>query len=70
MQILFFELIDHRNRTDLQHSGGVPNAAGIHSHLDNLSFDCRCLTGIAIVEQKGTAFAFATLAAAVALFAF
>ena len=62
----FFEFLDHRGGTDVQHAGRVTNPTGIHGHLDSLLFDILGLAGIGIVQQKGATSIWA-LAAAVAL---
>ena len=69
MQVLFFELVDHRGGADLQHPSGVTNAAGLHRPLDDLLFDRWRLTGIARVQQKGASFFLSALSATITWFA-
>jgi hypothetical protein len=33
---------------------GITNATGVHGHINNLLLDRRRLTGVGIVEEKGT----------------
>jgi ABC-type transport system substrate-binding protein len=54
--------------TDVQHACGVANATGIQGHLNDLLFDRRRLSWVAIVQEEGTAGA-GVLAAAVSLLA-
>ena len=37
----FFEFLGHRGGADVQHARGIPNAAGILCHVDNLLLDRR-----------------------------
>ena len=50
----------------MQDTGGVTNATGIHRHLDDLLFDRRRLSWVALVQEEGTTDT-VLLAAAVAL---
>ena len=38
----------------MQHARRIANATGIHGHVDDLLFDLRRLTWVAIVEQECT----------------
>jgi hypothetical protein len=67
--VLISQFFDHRGGADLQHACRVPNAAGIHRHLDDLFLNLRRLPGIAVVQQKGAPASFAALAAAIMGFA-
>ena len=39
----------------MQHPRGITNAAGIHSHINDLALDLRRLTSVGILEEKRTA---------------
>ncbi len=54
----------------MQHACSITNATGIHGHIDDLLFDLRRLTGVAILQQKGTSTPFEARPAPIALLTF
>ena len=51
----------------MEHARRIANAAGVHRHVDDLSFDLGGVTGVAVIHQKSAPFACVFLAA-IALF--
>src|SRR4029450_8792811 len=49
---LFFQLFDDRGGTDMQHARGIPNATGVHRHVDDLLLDGGGVTGVAVIHQE------------------
>jgi hypothetical protein len=51
----------------MEHARRVANAAGVHRHVEDLSFDPGGVTGVRVLQQKSAPFACVFLAA-IALF--
>ena len=47
----------------MQHARGIPNATGVHRHVDDLLFDPGGVTGVRVMQQKSAPFACVFLAA-------
>ena len=47
----------------MQHARGIPNATGVHRHVDDLLLDLGGVTGVAVIQQEGAPFAGVFLAA-------
>jgi hypothetical protein len=47
----------------MQHARGIPNAAGVHRHGDDLLLDLGGVTGVRVIQQEGAPFACVFLAA-------
>ena len=52
MESGFFEFFDDGGGTDMQHARGIPNATGVHRHVDDLVLDLGGVTGIAVIHQE------------------
>ena len=39
------------------HASGIPNATGIHRHVDDLLLDLGGVTGVRVIQQEGAPFA-------------
>jgi hypothetical protein len=35
----FFEFLDDRGGADMQHTRSIPNATGVHGHINNIWWD-------------------------------
>ena len=46
----------------MQHASGIPNATGIHRHVDDLLLDCGGVTGVAVFQQESAPVAYRLLA--------
>ena len=46
----------------MQHARGIPNATGIHRHVDDLLLDLGGVTGIAVLQQESASVAYRLLA--------
>src|SRR5262249_19886570 len=49
---LFFQFFDDSGGTDMEHTRGIPNATGVHRHVDDLLLDCGGVTGVAVIHQE------------------
>ena len=47
----------------MEHASRIANAAGVHCHVDDLSFDSGCVTGVRVLQQKSAPLACVFLAA-------
>ena len=47
----------------MQHARGIPNATGVHRHVDDLLLDLGGVTGVRVIQQEGASFACVFLAA-------
>ena len=47
----------------MQHARGIPNATGVHRHVDDLLLDLGGVTGVRVLQQEGAPFACVFLAA-------
>ena len=54
----------------MQHARGIANATGVHGHINDLLLDLRRLTGVALLQQKGTSTPLEARTAPIALLAF
>src|SRR5262249_36584125 len=48
--------------TDMQHTSGIPNATGVHRHVDDLLLDGGGVTGVAVLQQESASVAYRLLA--------
>ena len=46
----------------MQHARGIPNATGVHRHVDDLLLDRGGVTGVAIIQQERAPVAYRLLA--------
>ena len=46
----------------MQHARGIPNATGVHRHVDDLLLDLSGVTGVAVLQQESTPVAYRLLA--------
>ena len=46
----------------MEHARGIPNATGVHRHVDDLLLDRRRLTGVAVIQQERAPVAYRLLA--------
>ena len=46
----------------MQHARGIPNATGIHRHVDDLLLDLGGMTGVAVLHQERAPVAYRLLA--------
>ena len=46
----------------MQHTSGIPNATGVHRHVDDLLLDCGGVTGVAVIQQESASVAYRLLA--------
>src|SRR5262245_66474571 len=58
----FFQFFDDGGGTDMEHARGIPNATGVHRHVDDLLLDLGGVTGIAVIQQKSAPVAYCLLA--------
>ena len=47
--LVFFQFFDDGGGTDMEHARGIPNATGVHRHVDDLVLDIDEVTGIAVI---------------------
>ena len=47
----------------MQHARGIPNATGVHRHVDDLLLDLGGVTGVRVIQQKSAPFTGVFLAA-------
>src|SRR5262249_49485799 len=59
---LFFQFFDDGGGTDMQHARGIPNATGVHRHVDDLVLDLGGVTGVAVIHQESAPVAYRLLA--------
>src|SRR5262245_30087584 len=59
---LFFQFFDDGGGTDMEHARGIPNATGIHRHVDDLLLSLGGVTGIAVIQQESASVAYRLLA--------
>src|SRR4029453_18868987 len=59
---LFFQCFDDGGGTDMQHASGIPNATGVHRHVDDLWLDCGGVTSVAVIHQESAPVAYRLLA--------
>src|SRR5499426_2229294 len=60
--LVFFQFFDDGGGTDMQHASGIPNATGVHRHVDDLLLDCGGVTGVAVIQQESAPVAYRLLA--------
>ncbi len=46
----------------MQHTSGIPNATGVHRHVDDLLLDRGGVTDVAVIQQESTSVAYLLLA--------
>ena len=46
----------------MQHASGIPNATGVHRHVDDLLLDLGGVTGVAVIQQESAPVAYRLLA--------
>ena len=46
----------------MQHARGIPNATGVHRHVDDLLLDLGGVTSVAVIQQKSAPVAYRLLA--------
>src|SRR3989442_15676234 len=46
----------------MQHASGIPNATGVHRHVDDLLLDLGGVTGVAVIHQESAPVAYRLLA--------
>ena len=46
----------------MQHARGIPNATGVHRHVDDLVLDRGGVTGVAVIQQESAPVAYRLLA--------
>jgi hypothetical protein len=46
----------------MQHASGIPNATGVHRHVDDLWLDCGGVTSVAVIHQESAPVAYRLLA--------
>ena len=46
----------------MQHARGIPNATGVHRHVDDLLLDLGGVTGVAVIQQESAPVAYRLLA--------
>ena len=46
----------------MQHARGIPNATGVHRHVDDLLLDLGGVTGIAVIQEESAPVAYRLLA--------
>src|SRR5262249_23633532 len=66
--LVFFQFFDDGGGTDMQHARGIPNATGVHRHVDDLLLDCGGVIIVAVIQQESARVAYRLLAT-IALFA-
>src|SRR5215467_3340693 len=49
---LFFQFFDDGGGTHMEHARGIPNATGVHRHVDDLLLDLGGVTSIAVLQQE------------------
>jgi len=59
---LFFQFFDDGGGTDMQHASGIPNATGVHRHVDDLLLDLGGVTSVAVIQQESAPVAYRLLA--------
>src|SRR5262247_2926304 len=59
--LVFFQFFDDGGGTDMEHASGIPNAAGVHRHVDDLLLDLGGVTSIAVVQQESAPVAYRLL---------
>ena len=47
----------------MEYARGIPNATGVHRHVDDLLLDLGGVTGVRVIQQEGAPFAGVFLAA-------
>ena len=45
----------------MQHARGIPNATGVHRHVDDLLLDLGEVTGVAVIQEERAPVAYRTL---------
>src|SRR5215813_4950256 len=60
--LVFFQFFDDGGGTDMQHARGIPNATGVHRHVDDLLLDLGGVTGVAVIQQESAPVAYRPLA--------
>src|ERR1043166_6013102 len=60
--LVFFQFFEDGGGTDMQHTSGIPNATGVHRHVDDLLLDCGGVTGVAVLHQESAPVAYRLLA--------
>src|SRR5262245_48527498 len=50
--LVFFQFFDDGGGTDVQHACGIPNATGVHRHVDDLLLDYGGVTSVAVLQQE------------------
>jgi hypothetical protein len=46
----------------MQHARGIPNATGVHRHVDDLLLDLGGVTGVAVIQEESAPVAYRLLA--------
>src|SRR5262245_39377020 len=60
--LVFFQFFDDGGGTDMQHARSIPNATGVHRHVDDLLLDLGGVTGVAVLQQESAPVAYRLLA--------
>ena len=60
--LVFFQFFDDGGGTDMQHARGIPNATGVHRHVDDLLLDRGGVTSVAVLQQERAPVAYRLLA--------
>src|SRR4051794_33050683 len=60
--LVFFQFFDDGGGTDVQHASGIPNATGVHRHVDDLLLDRGGVTSVAVIQQERAPVAYRLLA--------
>jgi hypothetical protein len=60
--LFFFQFFDDGSGTDMQHARSIPNATGVHRHVDDLLLDRGGVTSVAVLQQESAPVAYRLLA--------
>src|SRR5262252_6410167 len=62
LRLFFFQFFNDGGGTDMQHTSGIPNATGVHRHVDNLLLNLGGVTGVAVLQEESAPVAYRLLA--------
>jgi hypothetical protein len=60
--LVFFQFFDDGGGANMEHASGIPNATGVHRHVDDLLLDLGGVTGVAVIHQESAPVAYRLLA--------